>query len=58
MSKNRKEAMEMLFSAKWNIPQAALHCGITWEDCMAEFREYCKVNPPIYDKNGCPIEIG
>lgn len=46
------EAMAKLFSAKWNIPKAALHCGMTWEDCMVAFRSYCYDNPPTYDKLG------
>ena len=27
-----REAMEMLFSAKWNLPQAAKHCNLTYKD--------------------------
>jgi len=51
-----EESMRMLFSAKWNIPQAALHCGMTWGDCMVAFKEYCKENPPTHDKFGSLID--
>jgi len=27
-----REAMEMLFSAKWNLPQAAKHCRLTHKE--------------------------
>ena len=58
MEGKTQEAMDKLFSAKWNIPQAALHCGMTWEGCMIAFREYCKDNPPIYDEFGVLIVKG
>ncbi len=39
-------AMDQLFKAKWNIPQACQHMGLTngeteWEETKLLFREYC-----------------
>lgn len=53
--KKFSEAMEMLFSAKWNVPKAALHCSLTWSQCEVAFREYCKDHAPTYDEFGCPL---
>ena len=40
---------QMLFSAKWNVPQAAEALGLTaceesWDFVKQNFKEYCKVN--------------
>jgi len=42
---------EMLFTAKWNVPQAADALGLTacedsWDFVKREFELYCEVNPP------------
>ena len=29
-----REAMEMLFSAKWNLPKAAKHCNLSRKEMM------------------------
>jgi len=42
------EAMSQLFSAKWNVPQAAKHCGISNEDCKEIFKKYCLDHPATY----------
>tara|TARA_R100000322_G_scaffold98708_1_gene62262 strand:+ start:42 stop:188 length:147 start_codon:yes stop_codon:yes gene_type:complete len=47
--------MEMLFSAKWNIPKAAKNAGLTEKEMKITFNEYCRLNPPIYDKEGNSI---
>ena len=44
--------MEMLFAAKWNLPKAALNCGLTQKEMKITFNEYCHLNPPIYDEAG------
>jgi len=46
------EAMEKLFTAQWNIPQAAAALGKpaseeSWEETKELFREYCLEHPPI-----------
>ena len=33
--------MEMLFTAKWNVPQAAKHCKLTEKEMKITFNEYC-----------------
>jgi len=40
--------MEMLFSAKWNVPEAAANCGLTWKEMKITFNEYCRLNPSTY----------
>lgn len=48
MRPETKEAMEMLFAAKWNLPKAAQHCNLTLKECKIIFNNYCILNPPIY----------
>ena len=43
-----REAMEMLFSAKWNLPKAAKHCRLTRKEMMITFSEYCALPEPTY----------
>lgn len=45
MSDNER-AMEMLFRAKWNVPQAAVGLGLpsterSWEEVKRVFCDYC-----------------
>ena len=42
---------QMLFTAKWNVPQAADALGLpacesSWDFVKREFAEYCVVNAP------------
>lgn len=46
---NVKEANESLFHAKWNLPKAAKHCGMTQKEMKLTFFEYLKYNPPCYE---------
>jgi len=48
MRPETRKSMEMLFSAKWNLPQAAANCGLTWKEMKITFNEYCALHPPIY----------
>ena len=41
MRPETREAMKMLFCAKWNVPQAAKHCNLTRKEMMITFNEYC-----------------
>jgi len=43
-----REAMEKLFIAKWNIPKAARHCGLTDKEMKITFNEYCAFHPPTW----------
>ena len=45
---NVKEANEALFAAKWNLPQAAKHCGMSQKEMKLTFWEYIKYNPITY----------
>lgn len=47
---NVKEAHEALFHAKWNLPKAAEHCGMTEKELKMTFWEYLKYNEPDYDQ--------
>jgi hypothetical protein len=42
-----REAMEMLFHAKWNVPKAATHCGLTVKEMKITFNEYCRFHKPL-----------
>jgi hypothetical protein len=48
MRPETRKAMEMLFSAKWNLPQAANHCNLTNKEMKITFNEYCALHPSIY----------
>jgi len=43
-----RKSMEMLFSAKWNDPQAAENCNLTWKEMKITFNEYCRFHEPTY----------
>lgn len=43
--------MEMLFSAKWNIPTAAKNANLTNKEMKITFNEYCRLNPPTYQED-------
>lgn len=45
---NVKEANENLFCAKWNLPTAAKHCGMSEKEMRLTFFEYLKYNPSTY----------
>ena len=45
---NVKEANENLFRSKWNLPQAAKHCGMSEKEMRLTFFEYLKYNPCTY----------
>jgi hypothetical protein len=42
-----RHAMEMLYHAKWNVPQAAKSCNLTVKECKIVFSEYCRLHPPL-----------
>lgn len=46
---NVRESNEALFSAKWNLPKAAKHCGMTQKEMKLTFWEYMKYNPCTYE---------
>lgn len=46
---NVREAHEALFHAKWNLPKAAEHCGMTQKEMKMTFWEYLKYHPKEYE---------
>jgi len=46
---NVKEANEALYHAKWNLPKAAEHCGMTNKEMKLTFFEYLKYHAPDYE---------
>lgn len=52
MKPKTREAMQQLFAAKWNVPRAADHCGLSWKETMIVFSEYCTLHPPTYEQTG------
>ena len=52
-----REAMEMLFSAKWNLPQAAKHCRLTHKEMKITFNEYCNFHQSTYTKFETEIQL-
>jgi len=43
-----RESMEMLWSAKWNLPKAARHCGLSNKEMKITFNEYCNFHPATW----------
>ena len=48
MRPETRESMEMLFAARWNVPQAAKNCNLTWKEMKITFNEYCRLHSPTY----------
>ena len=48
MRPETREAMEMLFTAKWNLPKAAKHCNLTEKEMKITFNEYCNFHRPTH----------
>ena len=57
MRQETRHAMEMLFRAKWNVPQAAKHCGLSQKEMKITFNEYCNFHLPTYDKFETAIQL-
>ena len=52
-----REAMEKLFSAKWNLPKAAKHCRLTHKEMKITFSEYCALHEPTYNRFDTEIQL-
>ena len=57
MRTETREAMEMLFSAKWNLPKAAKHCRLSRKEMMITFSEYCALHEPTYENFDTAIQL-
>ena len=52
-----REAMEMLFHAKWNIPKAAKHCNLTNKEMKITFNEYCNFHDSTYIPEDSAVQL-
>ena len=52
-----REAMEMLFCAKWNLPKAAKHCRLSRKEMMITFSEYCALHEPTYNRFETELQL-
>jgi len=52
-----REAMEMLFCAKWNLPKAAKHCRLSRKEMMITFSEYCALHEPTHNKFETELQL-
>ena len=57
MRPETRTAMEMLFRAKWNVPQAAKHCNLTRKEMMITFNEYCALHGPTHNNFDNEIQL-
>ena len=57
MRQETRHAMEMLFRAKWNVPEAAKYCGLSQKEMKITFNEYCNFHLPTYDKFETAIQL-
>ena len=48
MRPETRKSMEMLFTAKWNLPKAAAHANLTNKEMKITFNEYCHFHPATY----------
>jgi|TARA_B100001964_G_C14246762_1_gene607841 hypothetical protein len=48
--------MEMLFTAKWNLPKAAKNCGLTEKEMKITFNEYCNFHSAEYKVEDSAIQ--
>ena len=55
MRPETRKAMEMLWSAKWNLPKAAKHANLSNKEMKITFNEYCHFHPPTWE-NGSVVE--
>ena len=49
MRPETRQSMEMLFSAKWNLPKAAKNAGLTNKEMKITFNEYCRFHQPTWE---------
>ena len=52
MRTETQESLEHLFTAKWNLPKAAVNCGMSYDELKILFNEYCKTHQSLYNQDG------
>jgi len=48
MRPETRKSMEMLFKAKWNVPQAGKHCNLSSKEVKILFASWCELHPKTY----------
>lgn len=48
MRPETQKAMELLYEAKINLPDAAASCNLTNKECKIVFNAYCALHLPTY----------
>ena len=48
MRSETQESLENLFTAKWNLPKAAMNCGMSYDEMRIMFNSYCDNHPPTW----------
>lgn len=56
MRSETRHSMEMLFTAKWNLPKAAKNCGLTEKEMKITFNEYCNFHSAGYKVEDAAIQ--
>ncbi len=51
MRSETQESLQNLFTARWNLPRAAVNCGMSYDEMRIMFNSYCKNHPPTYNEN-------
>ena len=58
MRKATREAMENLFTAKWNVPKAAKHCDLTTKELKICFHNYVETHGVTYiEQNSTQLHL-
>jgi hypothetical protein len=58
MRKSTRESMENLFNAKWNVPKAAKHCGLTTKELKICFHNYVETHNVTYiEENSTQLHL-
>jgi len=57
MRPETRESMEMLFSAKWNLPTAAKHANLSYKEMKITFSEYCALHDPTYERFETELQL-
>ena len=57
MRPETRQSMEMLFTAKWNVPRAAKNCGLSEKEMKITFNEYCNFHPAGYRVEDSAIQL-
>ncbi len=57
MRPETRQSMEMLFTAKWNVPKAAKNCNLSNKEMKITFNEYCNFHDVTYTPEDAAIQL-